>query len=233
MDQDSAHMIAASKYENGTIPYSKDYALWEVIINGDSLVPEPAVVGTVVPLKIKAQNLARKNELKAKSTLLLAISDEHLLKFHSIKDAKSLWEAIKIRVVPVETPTNALVVTDEMGYDWSYQAEEGPIDIALMAHSSSGSSSSDTKEDANLKLLRSLPSAWNTHTLIMRNKYDLDTLSMDDLYNNLKVYEAEIKSQSILSLNSHNVAFVFSDNTSSINEAVNTTHDVSGASSQR
>ncbi|GKB22515.1 ribonuclease H-like domain-containing protein [Tanacetum coccineum] len=41
-------------------------------------------------------------------------------------------------------------------------------------------------EDANLKLLRSLPSAWNNIALIMRNKSDLDTLSMDDLYNNLK-----------------------------------------------
>nr|GEY11513.1 hypothetical protein [Tanacetum cinerariifolium] len=51
---------------------------------------------TVVPPKTKAQKLARKNELKAKSTLLLAIPEEHLLKFHSIKDAKSLWEAIKI-----------------------------------------------------------------------------------------------------------------------------------------
>ncbi|GJY64750.1 hypothetical protein Tco_0466210 [Tanacetum coccineum] len=50
-----------------------------------------------------------------------------------------------------------------------------------------------SQEYTNLKLLRSLPSAWNTHTLIMRNKSDLDTLSMDDLYNNLKVYEAEIK----------------------------------------
>ncbi|GJT30547.1 putative ribonuclease H-like domain-containing protein [Tanacetum coccineum] len=38
------------------------------------------------------------------------------------------------RVVPVETPANALVVTDGMGYDWSYQAEEGPTDFALMAH---------------------------------------------------------------------------------------------------
>nr|GEV68203.1 hypothetical protein [Tanacetum cinerariifolium] len=45
-------------------------------------------VGTDVPPKTKAQELARKNELKAKSTLLLAILDEHLLKFHSIKDAK-------------------------------------------------------------------------------------------------------------------------------------------------
>nr|GEV80982.1 hypothetical protein [Tanacetum cinerariifolium] len=69
-------------------------------------------------------------------------------------------------------------------------------------------------EDANLKLLRSLPPAWNTHTLIMRNKSDLDTLSMDDMYNNLKVYEDEIKGQSSSSPNSQNVAFVSSDNTS-------------------
>ncbi|GKB90858.1 ribonuclease H-like domain-containing protein [Tanacetum coccineum] len=48
------------------------------------------------------------------------------------------------RVVPVVTPANALVVTDGMGYDWSYQAEEGPTDFALMAHSSSGSSSSSS-----------------------------------------------------------------------------------------
>ncbi|GJZ84114.1 hypothetical protein Tco_0649453 [Tanacetum coccineum] len=44
-----------------------------------------------------------------------------------------------------------------------------------------------SQEDANLKLLRSLPSAWNNIALIMRDKSDLDTLSIDDLYNNLKV----------------------------------------------
>ncbi|GJS82815.1 putative ribonuclease H-like domain-containing protein [Tanacetum coccineum] len=66
----------------------------------------------------------------------------------------------------------------------------------------------------------------------MRNKSDLDTLSMDDLYNNLKVYEAEIKGQSSSSSNSQNVAFVSSENTSSTNEAVNTAHDVSTPSSQ-
>ncbi|GJT19876.1 putative ribonuclease H-like domain-containing protein [Tanacetum coccineum] len=64
----------------------------------------------------------------------------------------------------------------------------------------------------------------------MRNKSDLDTLSMDDLYSNLKVYESDIKSQS--SSNSQNVAFVSSENTSSTNEAVNTAHEVSTASSQ-
>nr|GEV39335.1 hypothetical protein [Tanacetum cinerariifolium] len=138
-----------------------DYALYEVIINGDSPVPEPPAVSTVVPPKIKTQKLARKNELKAKSTLLLAIPNEHLLKFHSIKDAKSLWEAIKIR-----------------------------------------------------------------------NKPDIETLSMNDLYNNLKVYDAEIKGKSSSSSNSHNVAFVSSENTSSINETVNAAHDIPAAGSK-
>nr|GEV80953.1 putative ribonuclease H-like domain-containing protein [Tanacetum cinerariifolium] len=96
-----------------------DYALWEVIINGDSIVPEPPTVGTVVPPKTEAQKLARKNKLKAKKTL-----------------------------------------------------------------------------------------------------------SMDDLYNNLKVYEAEIKGQSSSGSNSHNVAFVSSENTSSINETVTAALDI-------
>ncbi|GJW33042.1 hypothetical protein Tco_0053074 [Tanacetum coccineum] len=89
-----------------------------------------------------------------------------------------------------------------------------------------------SQEDANLKLLRSLPSAWNNIALIMRNTSDLDTLSMYDLYNILKVYEAKIKGQSSSSSNSQNVAFVSSKNTSSTNEAVNTAHEVSTTSSQ-
>ncbi|GKC66514.1 hypothetical protein Tco_1099112 [Tanacetum coccineum] len=64
----------------------------------------------------------------------------------------------------------------------------------------------------------------------MRNKPDLDTMSMDDLYKNLKVYKAEIKSQS--SSSSQNMAFVSSESTSSTNEAVNTAHEVSTANSQ-
>ncbi|GJY13567.1 ribonuclease H-like domain-containing protein, partial [Tanacetum coccineum] len=89
-----------------------------------------------------------------------------------------------------------------------------------------------SQEDANLKLLRSLPSAWNNIALITRNKYDLDTLSMDDLYNNLKVYESMIKGKSSSSSNSQNVDFVSSDNSSSTNKTVNTAHSVSVASSK-
>ncbi|GKA62677.1 hypothetical protein Tco_0762196 [Tanacetum coccineum] len=188
-----------------------DYALWEVIVNGDALAVASANAEGHIPPKTAEQKLARKNELKAKSTLLLAIPDEHLLKFHGIKDAMTLWEAIKTR---------------SEGLDKTYDRFQKLIS-QLEYHGEDIS-----QEDANLKLLRSLPSAWNNIALIMHNKADLDELSMDDLYNNLKVYEAEIKSQSSSSSNSHNVAFVSLENTSSTNEAVNTSHEFSAASSQ-
>ncbi|GJU22687.1 ribonuclease H-like domain-containing protein [Tanacetum coccineum] len=50
-----------------------------------------------------------------------------------------------------------------------------------------------SQEDMNLKLLRSLPSEWKTHALIWRNKVEIETISLDDLYNNLKIYELELK----------------------------------------
>nr|GEY52994.1 hypothetical protein [Tanacetum cinerariifolium] len=140
---------------------------------------------------------------------MVAIPDEHLLKFHACKDAKSLWEAIK---------------NSQEGLDETYDRFQKLIS-QLEIHGEVIS-----QEDANLKLLRSLPSAWNNIALIMRNKSDLDTLSMDALYNNMKVYESEIKSQSSSRLNFYNVTFVSLDNSSSTNEIVNTAHSVFAAS---
>ncbi|GJV39336.1 putative ribonuclease H-like domain-containing protein [Tanacetum coccineum] len=60
----------------------------------------------------------------------------------------------------------------------------------------------------------------------------MKTMSMYDLYNNLKVYELEVKGIFSLSTNTQNMAFVSTNNTSSTNEAVNTTHGVSAASTQ-
>ncbi|GKE47347.1 hypothetical protein Tco_1478605 [Tanacetum coccineum] len=54
------------------------------------------------------------------------------------------------RVIPVETPTNALVVQDGIGgYDWSFQAKEGITNFALMAYTSQGSSSSSSLDSKN------------------------------------------------------------------------------------
>ncbi|GJY07463.1 hypothetical protein Tco_0374517 [Tanacetum coccineum] len=125
-------------------------------------------VETKVPPKTAQALLRRQRERKAKSILLLAIPDEYQLRFHGIKDAKSLWAAIK--TIP--------------------------------------------NEDANQKFLRALPSSWNNVALIMRNKDGIDDLDIDDLYNNLKVFEADIKGSSGSSSNSHNVAFLSTEDTS-------------------
>nr|GEV64671.1 hypothetical protein [Tanacetum cinerariifolium] len=61
---------------------------------------------------------------------------------------------------------------------------------------------------------------------------DLETLSMDNLYNNLKIYEAEVMGSSSTTQNTQNIAFVSSNNTNSTNKAVNTAHGVSAGSSK-
>nr|GFC97063.1 hypothetical protein [Tanacetum cinerariifolium] len=75
-----------------------EYSLWEVILNGASPVPTQIVKGVVQPVAptTAEQKLARKNELKARGTLLMALPDKHQLKFNSHKDAKTLMEAIEI-----------------------------------------------------------------------------------------------------------------------------------------
>nr|GEV64570.1 hypothetical protein [Tanacetum cinerariifolium] len=62
-----------------------------VIFRGSKGVLQP-----VAPT-IDKQKLARKNELKACGTLLMALPDKHQLKFNSHKDAKTLMEAIEKR----------------------------------------------------------------------------------------------------------------------------------------
>nr|GEX00791.1 hypothetical protein [Tanacetum cinerariifolium] len=127
------------------------------------LNPNEIVDGVVqfVALNTAEQRLSKKNKLKAKGTLLMALPDKHQLKFNIHKDTKSLLEAIEKRF-----------------------------------------------------------REWKTHTLIWRKKANLEEQSLDDLFNNLKIYEAEVKGSSPSSKKTQNIAFVSSNNTDSINESV-------------
>nr|GFC20996.1 hypothetical protein [Tanacetum cinerariifolium] len=154
-----------------------DYLIWEVILNGDSPAPTRVIDGVLQPVASTTakQRLAKKNELKASGTLLMALPDKHQLKFNTHKDAKTLMEAIE---------------------------------------------------------KRSLPSDWMTHTLIWKNKTDLEEQSLDDLFNSLKIYEAEIKSSSSASTSTQNITFVSSSNTDSTNELVSVAASVSAISAK-
>ncbi|GKD23604.1 hypothetical protein Tco_1225307 [Tanacetum coccineum] len=73
-----------------------------------------------------------------------------------------------------------------------------------------------------------------------RNKEEIETISLDDLYNNLKIYEPELSGSSSTSQNPQNVAFVSSNSTNSnsnsnnsTNKADNTAYEVSTAHTQK
>ncbi|GJR39466.1 hypothetical protein Tco_1215150 [Tanacetum coccineum] len=82
------------------------------------------------------------------------------------------------------------------------------------------------------KFLRSLSQEWTMQTIVWRNKPQIETLSLDDLLNNLKAYESEDKGTSSSTTNSHNVAFLSSSSTNSATRAVNTAQGINTASTQ-
>ncbi|GKD09577.1 hypothetical protein Tco_1189262 [Tanacetum coccineum] len=87
-------------------------------------------------------------------------------------------------------------------------------------------------EDINQKFLRSLSQEWTMHTIVWRNKPEIETLSLDDLFNNQKAYESEVKGTSSSTTNSYNVAFLSTSSTNSATRAVTTAHSVNTASTQ-
>ncbi|GJW76239.1 putative ribonuclease H-like domain-containing protein [Tanacetum coccineum] len=69
-------------------------------------------------------------------------------------------------------------------------------------------------EDSYQKFLRSLPASLSQVSLIMRTKPGVDSLSFDDLYNNLRVFEPDVKGSTRSSSSTQNVAFVSSSTSS-------------------
>ncbi|GKE10803.1 hypothetical protein Tco_1414354 [Tanacetum coccineum] len=78
------------------------------------------------------------------------------------------------------------------------------------------------QEDINQKFLRSLLQEWTMHTIVWRNKPEIKRLSLDELFNNLKAYESEVKGTSSSTTNSHNVAILSSSSINNATKAVNT-----------
>ncbi|GJY16647.1 hypothetical protein Tco_0387069 [Tanacetum coccineum] len=167
-----------------------DNDVWKVIQNGNSKkrisTGKDGVVRILPPVSA-AEIHAVEKERKARTILLMAIPKEHLRRFHEMNDAKEIWEVIRISSEGLEK-----------GYDRFQQ-----LLSQLEAHGAEVST-----EDANHKFLRSLPPAWSNLAMTMRTKPDVDTLSIDDLYNNLRVFEQELTSTSKSSASAQNVAFV-------------------------
>ncbi|GJS26790.1 serine/arginine-rich splicing factor SR34A isoform X1 [Tanacetum coccineum] len=131
---------------------------------------------TVIPPTSVEEKAQRRAYLKARITLLMALPNEHQLKFNSYKDAKTLMQAIKNR------PGEVIEQTYERLQKLISQLEMHGEVIP--------------QKNINQKFLRSLSQEWTIHTIVWRNKTEIETLSLDDLFNNLKAYESEVKGTS-------------------------------------
>ncbi|GJX27256.1 putative ribonuclease H-like domain-containing protein [Tanacetum coccineum] len=135
------------------------------------LAQEKVLTVTKMSVPVTAEEKTnKKNDVKARSLLLMALPNEHQLTFSQYTDAKTMFVAIKTRF---------------------------------------GGSR------------RFLPPEWNTHVVVWMNKAEIETMSIDDLYNNFKIVEQSVKKSVGASSGAQNLAFMTAPSTSSTND-VNT-----------
>ncbi|GJV34643.1 putative ribonuclease H-like domain-containing protein [Tanacetum coccineum] len=184
-----------------------DYTLWEIIENGNAPIVTKTVDGkeTVIPPTSVKEKTQRRAELKARSTLLMALPNEHQLKFNSYKDAKTLIQAI------------------ENKFGGNTATKKTQKNLLKQQYENFVASSTEVIEQT-YERLQKLISQLEMH--------EIETLSLDDLFNNLKAYESDIKGTSNSTTNSYNVAFLSSSSTNSATRAVNTAEGVNTASTQ-
>ncbi|GJT46094.1 putative ribonuclease H-like domain-containing protein [Tanacetum coccineum] len=189
----------------------QDYALWEVIECGNSFKPVARTTKnadgsstSTIPGPVTTEDKAqKKNDVKARSMLLMALPNEHQLTFSQYKDAKTLFEAIQARFGGNE----ATKKTQRTLLKQMYKNFRENI----------------SQEDLNFKFLRSLPFEWSMYVVVWRNKPDMGTINFDDLYNNFKIVKQEVKRSvtSSSNLSSQNVAFVSTSGSSNEDNTIN------------
>ncbi|GJY48934.1 hypothetical protein Tco_0438890 [Tanacetum coccineum] len=191
----------------------QDYALWKVIENGNSWVSAPqttqengtSITKMSVPVTAE-EKTNKKNDVKARSLLLMALPNEHQLTFSQYSDAKTMFAAIETRFGGNEATKKTQKTLLQ-----KIVSRLAILGVII------------TQEDLNSKFLRSLPPEWNTHVVVWMNKDNIEIMSIDDLYNNFKIVEQDVKKSVGASSGAQNLAFMIAPRTSSTN-GVNTTN---------
>ncbi|GJY86423.1 retrovirus-related pol polyprotein from transposon TNT 1-94 [Tanacetum coccineum] len=184
----------------------QDYALWEVIKNGNSWVSVPqtaqengsSVTKMSVPVTAE-EKTNKKNDVKARSLLLMALPNEHQLTFSQYNDAKTMFATIETR------------------FGGNEATKKTQKTLLKQQYKNFSASSAE-----------SLDSVFNRIQKIM-NKAEIKTMSIDDLYNNFKIIEQKVKKSVGISSGAQNLAFITAPSISSTND-INTakpTYEVS------
>ncbi|GJR48386.1 hypothetical protein Tco_1316489, partial [Tanacetum coccineum] len=145
----------------------------------------------------------KKNDLKARSLLLMALPNEHQLTFVQYNDAKTMFAAIETRFGDNEA------------------TKKTQKTLLKQQYKNISASSTESFDSIFNRLQKILAPEWNTHVVVLMNKAEIETMSIDDLYNNFKIVEQSVKKSVGASSGAQNMAFMTAPSTSSTND-VNT-----------
>ncbi|KAJ9552198.1 hypothetical protein OSB04_016243 [Centaurea solstitialis] len=188
-----------------------DYALWEVVEHGPS-VPEPAVAGA--PPKSDADKKRKQTEMKALSTLLLAIPNEYQHRFCTCPDAKSLWNALEKRFSGTKSSKrNQKALLKQQYENFTSTKNESMTQTFDRFNKLIGELANVDvkmeKDEVNRKFLRSLSEEWTIQG------DDLEDKELEDLYNDLRIFEAKVEAKRRPTGYSHTIALYSTENPSS------------------
>ncbi|GJT29981.1 putative reverse transcriptase domain-containing protein [Tanacetum coccineum] len=166
----------------------------------------------------------KKNDVKPRSLLLLALPNEHQLTFSQYPDAKTMFAAIETRFGGNEaTKKTQKTLLKQQSKNFSASSTESLDSIfnrlqkivsrlAILGVVIS-------QEDLNSKILSSLPPEWNTHVVVWMNKPEIETMSIDDLSSStnhvntaMPAYEVSTTSPDVNTANPQVSTDSFSDN---------------------
>ncbi|GJS21497.1 putative ribonuclease H-like domain-containing protein [Tanacetum coccineum] len=153
-----------------------------------------------VPVTAK-ENTNKKNDVKDRSLLLMALPNEHQLIFSNEATKKTQKTLLKQQYEKFSASSS-----ESLDFIFKRLVILG---VAI------------AQEDLNSNFLNSLTPEWNTHVVVWMNKAETETMSIDDLYNNFKIVEQSVKKSVGASSGAQNLAFMTAPSTSSTND-VNT-----------
>ncbi|KAJ9566196.1 hypothetical protein OSB04_002162 [Centaurea solstitialis] len=179
-----------------------DYGMWEVVENGRGTDEEVAEGAARPPPRSDADRKRRQTEMKALSTLLLAIPNEYQHQFSSCTDVKALWTAIEKRFSGTKsTKRNQKAILKQQYENVTSLKNESMTQTfdrfnKLIGELATVDVKMD-KDDVNRKFLRSLGEEWTIYTVSFRQWDDLEDKELEDLYNDLRIFEADINADDL------------------------------------
>ncbi|GKC31340.1 ribonuclease H-like domain-containing protein [Tanacetum coccineum] len=220
----------------------QDYALWEVIENGDSWVSisqttkENGITTTKMSTPVTTEEKTKKkNDVKARGLLLMALPNEHQLISSQYPDAKSMFATIETRFGGNAATKKTQKTLLKQQYEKFSATSAESLDSIFNRLQKIVSRLAIlgviiAQEDLNLKFLSSLPLEWNTQVVVWMNKPEVETISIDDFYNNFKIVEQKVKKTVGTSSGGQNLAFMTTPSSSNTNDANTACSQVSAAS---